>query len=110
MGLKLGSFIKRDPDPLINREQSKIFNELVNELSRQFEKSPSYRQASDLEKAAMWEEEITGPDGIAAFSHEAALEANPDEAVKRDLKRGIGPLRQQQMLKEDPNVFGVPKK
>jgi len=109
LGIKTSSFIKRDPDPIINRKQSEIFNKMLNQISAQFERSPSYQKATDKMKAAMWEDMISGPDGIAAFAHEAALGANPKEAASREMKQGIGKFRQEAILEKNPNAFGKPK-
>jgi hypothetical protein len=63
---------------------------MVGELAAEFEKLPNYQAATDAEKKMMWELFIGGDNGFAASARAMGQLANPNEAMKRQMKRGSG--------------------
>lgn len=94
LGLSPFRFLKRDPDPTIDRAQWNAMAQFFTDLGQAFEQDPSYQSASDKEKAARWEMVLTGPDGFSSIAKQLGLAANPEEAARRALlEAGPGPLQ-----------------
>jgi hypothetical protein len=89
LGLYNTTFLQPDSDPIINRAQNEYFRKAITDLGHSLEESPFYKEADDDHKAAIWELYIR-EDEIAKEAHEAGLEANPDEAAKREILRESG--------------------
>ena len=117
LGINPRRFIKRDPDPLIDRAQNLYLSQLLEKQAPLIESNPYYRSIDDRRKAAYWELIFAGGGqarGLADLAREAAQWANKDEVMKRQLEeqlrqRGIGPLGQRALgLDEKLQEMGRP--
>ena len=97
LGLSPFRYLKRNPDPLIDRAQWRYFAEEIAKEGALLEKSPVYQKMSDREKAAEWEEILIGspqqPGGLAAEARKAGEDANQDEMDVQELLKQEYPLR-----------------
>jgi hypothetical protein len=105
LGLLPSRFLQKDPDPKIDREQSRIFQELLNTVGSSWEKDPNYQAMSNANRAAMWEGLVSGEDGLAGVAKQMASVANVEELIKREKKRGIPPLQRKALEEESPGLF-----
>lgn len=105
LGLQPTRFLQSDRDPKIDRAQKMAFQEAVGQFGSEFENDPNYQLMSDPDRAALWEDIILGPAGLAYEARLAGEEANPEEIEKRDKVKGIRPLEKRALEAQDPNVF-----
>jgi hypothetical protein len=95
LGISPIRWLKPDPDPKINRAQYASLAQLLSEEAPLLEKSDRYRKLSDVEKAAEWEELMTGGPGfkgLVQLAKEDGEAANPDEIDRRKLLRTEKPF------------------
>ena len=93
LGLSPFRFLRRDPDPSIDRAQWKAMSQFFEDVGKAFEKDSSYQAASDAEKAARWEDVFKGDDGLASAARTIGEQANPEEMARREILKSVGPLR-----------------
>lgn len=93
LGLSPFRFLRRDPDPTIDRAQWKAMSQFFEDVGKAFEKDSSYQAASDAEKAARWEDVFKGDDGLASAARTIGEQANPEEMARREILKSVGPLR-----------------
>jgi hypothetical protein len=105
MGLLPNRFLQSDRDPTIDRAQKAAFQRLISQVGNEFERDPAYQSASDAQRAAIWEEIILGPDGIASLAREAGEAANPVETERRQRLEGIRPLERKMIEEQSPGAF-----
>lgn len=87
MGINIRDYLGKDPDPVIDREQSRLFEMLGNNIGAGLAQDPSYVDASDDMKMARWEQYLIGDDGIVAMAKEFARNANMNEEQRREIKK-----------------------
>jgi len=92
LGVSINKWLPRDTDPVIDRVQNQAFTQMIESQAEAFLKDPTYLNADEKMKRSMWEQVVTGKDGIAAYAKRFGQEANPLEMQKREVKRSIGPF------------------
>lgn len=100
LGLLNKTFLPSESDPIMNRARNQAFFEFMDEVAAEFENDPAYLEASDDDKAAMWEIMAKEARPIA---NEAGKAANPEEDAKAKAREasGMGPKQRKAAGFED---------
>lgn len=93
LGLSPYTWLKRDPDPAIDRAQWKRMTIILQAVGQSLANSDSYRNQSPDQQRAIWEGILGGPDGAAAEAKAAGLESNPREADRRKTLQALPPYQ-----------------
>lgn len=87
LGLNVRTWLKRDPDPKIDRAQTQFFNEIIGQQGQAFLQDPGYQKLSSDEKRAQWERLATA---VASEARKFAKGANIEETMRRETTRAMG--------------------
>lgn len=93
LGLSPYTWLKRDPDPAIDRAQWKRMTTILQAIGNSLANSESYRNQSPDQQRAIWESIIGGAEGAAAEAKAAGLETNPMEAERRKTLQAVPPYQ-----------------